>query len=102
MAARAGCGRLVLSHFSQRYEDPALFAREAGSFFDGEIVVARDLDRVPVPPRRTSTDPIGSGRTSTGPIGADPVSAGPTGAGPSECGSDRRGPDRCGLSPGCC
>jgi ribonuclease Z len=50
----AGCGvrRLVLTHFSQRYEDPTLFAAEAARHFDGDIVVAEDLMRVAVPPRR--------------------------------------------------
>jgi ribonuclease Z len=45
--------KLVLTHFSQRYEDPAEFHAEAASEFDGEIVIARDLDRVPVPKRST-------------------------------------------------
>jgi hypothetical protein len=36
----------------QRYNDPALFAQEAGSFFDGEVTVAEDLTRIPVPARR--------------------------------------------------
>jgi ribonuclease Z len=43
---------LVLTHFSQRYADPARFLAEARQHFDGEIVVAEDLMRVPVPPRR--------------------------------------------------
>lgn len=44
---------LVLTHFSQRYSDPAEFARQArATGFDGELTVARDLDRVPVPKRR--------------------------------------------------
>ncbi len=53
VAADAGVRHLVLTHFSQRYTDPAAFereAREAG--FTGELTVARDLDRVPVPKRR--------------------------------------------------
>ncbi|SEP76569.1 ribonuclease Z [Lentzea albida] len=45
--------KLVLTHFSQRYEDPAEFHAEAAAEFDGEIVIARDLDRVPVPKRAT-------------------------------------------------
>ena len=52
VAAECGVRTLVLTHFSQRYDDPALFAREAGSFFDGEVVVAEDLTRIPVPARR--------------------------------------------------
>jgi len=50
----AGCGvrRLVLTHFSQRYEDPIMFSAEAARHFDGDIVVAEDLMRVAVPPRR--------------------------------------------------
>lgn len=53
VAARAGVRHLVLTHFSQRYDDPARFAaqaREAG--FAGELTVAEDLMRVPMPRRR--------------------------------------------------
>lgn len=52
VAADCGVRTLVLTHFSQRYADPEQFAREAATVFDGEIVVAADLTRVPVPPRR--------------------------------------------------
>ena len=52
LAAEAGARRLVLTHFSRRYADPAEFATEAGEQFAGEIVVAADLDRIDVPPRR--------------------------------------------------
>lgn len=50
VAAESGARRLVLTHFSQRYPDDAEFAAEAGEIFP-DVVVARDLDRVPVPPR---------------------------------------------------
>ena len=50
VAAEAGARRLVLTHFSQRYPDDAEFVAEAGAIFP-DVVVARDLDRVPVPPR---------------------------------------------------
>jgi ribonuclease Z len=43
--------RLVLTHFSQRYDDPARFAAQAATIYRGEIVVAADLTRVPVPRR---------------------------------------------------
>ncbi|MEI7031305.1 ribonuclease Z [Streptomyces pratensis] len=52
VAKEAGVRHLVLTHFSQRYDDPGLFetqARAAG--FDGELTVAQDLMRVPVPSR---------------------------------------------------
>jgi ribonuclease Z len=54
IAAQSGVRTLVLTHFSQRYahQDPRRFADEAGSAFGGEIVVAADLDRIPVPRRR--------------------------------------------------
>jgi ribonuclease Z len=52
VAAESGVHTLVLTHFSQRYPDPAPFAEEARRHFDGELVVAADLMRVPVPPRR--------------------------------------------------
>jgi len=52
VAAEAGVRRLVLTHFSQRYDDPDDFAAEAARWFGGEVVVAADLLRVPVPRRR--------------------------------------------------
>jgi len=51
VASRCGVRTLVLTHFSQRYADPAAFAEEAARSFDGDIVVAEDLTRVPVPRR---------------------------------------------------
>lgn len=51
--------RLVLTHFSQRYDDPARFAAEAASVYKGEIVVARDLTRVAVPQRLREPDQPG-------------------------------------------
>jgi ribonuclease Z len=50
LAAGAGARRLVLTHFSQRYTDDAEFLAEAKQWFD-DVIVARDLDRIPVPPR---------------------------------------------------
>jgi ribonuclease Z len=52
VAAESGVRRLVLTHFSQRYTDPERFAAEAAEEFSGDVVVASDLDRIPVPPRR--------------------------------------------------
>lgn len=53
VAARAGVRSLVLTHFSQRYTDASLFARQARQAgFEGELTVAEDLARVPVPKRR--------------------------------------------------
>lgn len=52
VARTCGVRRLVLTHLSQRYDDPRRFYDEAAEVFDGEIVVAEDLARVPVPPRR--------------------------------------------------
>ncbi|MCK1795896.1 ribonuclease Z [Streptomyces sp. XM4193] len=52
VAAESGVRHLVLTHFSQRYTDPTVFAEQAaGAGFTGEITVAEDLLRVPVPPR---------------------------------------------------
>jgi ribonuclease Z len=51
VAAHCGVRRLVLTHFSQRYPDPAQFAEEARQVYDGELVVAEDLQVVPVPQR---------------------------------------------------
>ncbi|MET8900399.1 ribonuclease Z [Streptomyces sp. NPDC127113] len=53
VARDAGVRHLVLTHFSQRYSDPEEFERQArGAGFDGELTVARDLTRIPVPKRR--------------------------------------------------
>ncbi|MEY2247173.1 ribonuclease Z [Streptomyces sp. BF23-18] len=53
VAREAGVRHLVLTHFSQRYPDPGEFEREArAAGFDGELTVAHDLVRVPVPKRR--------------------------------------------------
>ncbi|NJP99460.1 ribonuclease Z [Streptomyces zingiberis] len=50
LAAAAGVRHLVLTHFSQRYTEPAAFERQArAAGFGGELTVARDLQRVPVP-----------------------------------------------------
>jgi ribonuclease Z len=52
VAQAAGVRTLVLTHFSQRYPDLEPFAAEAAAEFAGTVVVARDLDRIPLPPRR--------------------------------------------------
>ncbi len=51
VARQSGVRTLVLTHFSQRYTEPGRFLDEARPHFDGEIVIAEDLMRVPVPPR---------------------------------------------------
>jgi len=51
-ATEAGVRTLVLTHFSQRYPDLGEHLAEARKHFDGELVIAQDLVRVPVPPRR--------------------------------------------------
>ncbi|MFL6122680.1 ribonuclease Z [Actinophytocola sp.] len=52
VARECGVRLLVLTHFSGRYPDPRPFHEEAARVFDGEIVVARDVTRIPVPSRR--------------------------------------------------
>jgi ribonuclease Z len=51
IAAAAGARALVLMHYSSRHTDEDAFAAEAGEVFS-PVHAARDLDRVPVPPRR--------------------------------------------------
>jgi ribonuclease Z len=53
IAAEAGARLLVLTHFSQRYDRAGghRLAGEAASTFGGEVVLARDLSRIPVPAR---------------------------------------------------
>ncbi len=52
VAADCGVRQLVLTHFSQRYAEPVRFAAEAAEVFGGEVVVAEDLARIPLPSRR--------------------------------------------------
>lgn len=53
VAAGAGVRHLVLTHFSQRYCDPAAFERQArAAGFEGTLTIAEDLIRVPMPRRR--------------------------------------------------
>lgn len=58
IAAAADVRHLVLTHFSQRYPDSEdgeferVFEAEARVAYDGPLTIARDLDRVAVPPRR--------------------------------------------------
>jgi ribonuclease Z len=59
IAAESRARLLVLTHFSQRYgpADGQRLAGEAAAAFGGEVVLAHDLERVPVPPRhRLATD----------------------------------------------
>jgi ribonuclease Z len=53
IAEEAGARLLVLTHFSQRYDpaDGQRLAGEAAGAFSGEIALARDLSRIPVPAR---------------------------------------------------
>ncbi|MEV6134908.1 ribonuclease Z [Nocardia sp. NPDC051990] len=52
VAAEAGVHTLVLTHFSQRYRDLDDHRAEASAYFTGEIAVATDLARIPLPQRR--------------------------------------------------
>lgn len=52
VAREAGVRHLVLTHFSQRYHDASVFERQArAAGYEGELTVARDLMRIPVPKR---------------------------------------------------
>jgi ribonuclease Z len=56
VARESGVRTLVLTHFSQRYQEPSRFLDEAREQFAGEIVIAEDLMRVPMPARLASGD----------------------------------------------
>ncbi len=53
IGAESGARLLVLTHFSQRYErgDERLLADQAAMAFGGPVVMAHDLDRIPLPSR---------------------------------------------------
>ncbi|MDQ3931354.1 MAG: ribonuclease Z [Actinomycetota bacterium] len=50
LAREAGARRLVLTHFSQRYDGTERFGQEAREIFS-DVIVGEDLVRVAVPPR---------------------------------------------------
>jgi len=56
IATAARVRKLVLTHFSQRYQEASAFGEEASKHFGGEIVVASELDRIPLPERRPAPD----------------------------------------------
>jgi ribonuclease Z len=51
VARQARVRTLVLTHFSQRYQDASQFLDEARAEFEGDIVIAEDLMRIDVPAR---------------------------------------------------
>lgn len=51
LAAEAGVRQLVLTHFSQRYDDVRPLVEEAATEFP-DVVAAHDLQTIPLPPRR--------------------------------------------------
>jgi ribonuclease Z len=51
VAETCGVRRLVLTHFSQRYTEATRFHEEAAAVYGGDVVVAQDLMRIPVPGR---------------------------------------------------
>ena len=58
IAAESGVRKLVLTHFSQRYDGAAAHVEEARRHFD-EVVAAEDLERIAVPARDRTVGPDG-------------------------------------------
>ena len=60
IAAEARARLLVLTHFSQRYDEDGTqrMAQEAAGAYGGPVVLARDLDRIPVPRRPVPREPV--------------------------------------------
>ncbi|HAM03218.1 MAG TPA: ribonuclease Z, partial [Acidimicrobiaceae bacterium] len=56
IAEESGARRLVITHFSQRYPDAGVLAQEAAAVFP-DVVCAKDLLHVAVPPRRAQMHP---------------------------------------------
>lgn len=52
LAAEAGARCLLLTHFSQRYQDVGVLFDEASATFDGKVYAAVDLETVGLPARR--------------------------------------------------
>lgn len=53
LAATAGVDTVVLTHFSARYDDLEFLRSQARARAGASaVLIARDLDRIPVPPRR--------------------------------------------------
>lgn len=50
LAVESGAKKLVLTHFSARYDSSQMFVDEAKPIFEN-VVAANDFDHVPVPPR---------------------------------------------------
>jgi ribonuclease Z len=66
LGVEAGARRIVLTHYSQRYPDLEGHRAEAHAAAPrADVHVARDLDRIPLPPRRTGDDPAWSTRAGT-------------------------------------
>lgn len=57
VARESGVRMLVLTRFSQRYQDASRFLDEARKEFDGPMVIAEDLLRLPFPARRLPSNP---------------------------------------------
>lgn len=58
LGVEAGARRVVLTHYSQRYPDLDGHRAEAQAAApDLDLVIARDLDRVPLPARRSALSP---------------------------------------------
>jgi ribonuclease Z len=72
LAATAGAGTLLLTHFSSRYSDVSGLAEQARARAGlAAVIAAQDLDRIPLPKRQRDSRPAGEFAAPRGTVSVD-------------------------------